>query len=131
MIRVERDPVAPETEWERCKPWIEAALQYADGTHTIDDVLAEIVSENAILWPGARCACVTQIVIYPRKRYLTYWLAGGDLKELVETLLPIIEDFARAAKFDRITAPGRKGWLRVLSSKGYRPVWSICAKDLK
>ena len=35
------------TEWERCRPWIEAALIYADGTHSIEDIAAGIASGAA------------------------------------------------------------------------------------
>jgi hypothetical protein len=119
-----------DEEWARCSPWIQAALEYGDGTHELDDVKAEIDRGDAILWPGKTSAVVTQICVYPRKTLLTYWLAGGNLKELIGEMLPEIEAFARKAKFDGISVPGRNGWVRVLGRQGYRQMWSICSKEL-
>ena len=62
-------------ELERCKPWIEAALEYSGGTHDFIDVAEGI-------YKGGICSCglrqrgciVTEIVVYPRKRMLNVFL---------------------------------------------------------
>jgi hypothetical protein len=62
---------------EKCKEWIEAALEYSGGTHTIEDVEDAIRSGRMQLWPAERACAVTEIVVYPRKTVLHVFLGGG------------------------------------------------------
>ena len=39
-------------ELERCKPWIEAALEYSGGTHDWIDVCEGIYKGTMQLWPA-------------------------------------------------------------------------------
>lgn len=82
---------------------------------------------NARLWLGERSAAVTQIEEHPRLKALTVWLAGGDLGELKDVLLPQAEAFARAQGCRFLAVTGRQGWARTL---GYRPIHWTCAKEL-
>ena len=54
-------------EIERCRSWIEAALAYAPGTHTFDDVAGMIEAGRLQLWPAMHGCLVTEIVDYPAK----------------------------------------------------------------
>ena len=116
-------------EWERCKPWIEAALEHCHGTHTIDDVLEEIIKGEAQFWPGKKSAVVTEWHVYPRKTYLHFWLAGGNMIELLEAMLPCIETWAKDQGCENFSMFGRQGWSRAMRSKGYSPAQYICVKD--
>lgn len=60
-----------ETEFERCRGWIEDALQYAGGTHTIDDIKQAIAEQRLVLWPGKRSAVVTEFVSTRNSRHST------------------------------------------------------------
>jgi hypothetical protein len=116
-------------DWARCAPWIEAALAYCHGTHTLEDVAVEVLRGDAQFWPFERCAVVTEILYYPRKKTLHFWLCGGDLKQLLE-VRPHIEVWGKAQGCSEATLAGRPGWRRVLRGFGYAPVWSVCAKSL-
>lgn len=116
-------------EWQRCKPWIESALEYAHGTHTIDDVWQGIAEHRFQFWPGRNCAAVTEVIDYPRLRALNFWLLGGDLDELLNEMEPRIWAIAKQLGCRRKFGVGRKGFERVLKSKGYRPMWTYFAKD--
>ena len=48
---------------ERCRKWIEDALEYSGGTHTFDDVAQCILDGKLQLWPAERGCAVTEIVI--------------------------------------------------------------------
>ena len=54
-------------EIERCRPWIEAALEYSGGTHSFEDIVDGIQSSRMQLWPSPRGCIVTEIVIYQEK----------------------------------------------------------------
>jgi GNAT superfamily N-acetyltransferase len=119
-----------QAAWIRCRPYVEAALARAGGTHCIEDVARLIGEGRAHFWPGRRCAVVTEFYDYPRLRACNLWLIGGDLRELL-AMRPAIETWARAQGCTRILGGGpRRGWERVLGSLGYRPGWIIYCKDL-
>lgn len=119
-----------EAEFERCRGWIEDALQYAGGTHTIDDIKQAIAEQRLVLWPGKRSAVVTEFVVYPQFTALNFFLAGGDLDELAE-MEPIIADWAKRCGCKRIMLAGRRGWTRsFLTDRGYEPKWAVLAKEI-
>ena len=48
-------------------------------------------------------------------RFCDIWVAGGDLKELVDLKNERIEPIARSMSCDRMIITGRKGWEKVLT----------------
>jgi hypothetical protein len=121
---------APQAAWTRCRPYLEAALARAGGTHDIGDVARLVGEGRAHFWPGRRCAVVTEFYDYPRLRACNLWLLGGELKELL-AMRPAIEAWAKAQGCTRMLGGGpRRGWARVLEPLGYRSGWIIYRKDL-
>ena len=116
-------------EWERCKPWIEAALPYTGGTHTIEDLEREILSGRMALIPRKRSAFVVELIVYPRLKALHIFLAGGDLTEL-KAFDPHMDQIARSLGCSRVTIAGRKGFARALKALGFHEKWTILAKDI-
>ena len=114
-------------EWNRCSAWLEAALYYSNGTHTIDDVLETVQRGDAQFWQYPDAAVVTEIMDYPQKRVLRYWLAGGNLKTLLK-VEPSIRHWSQLWGCVGIEIIGRKGWHRVL--KGFKQTGIILAKDM-
>lgn len=95
-------------------PWrryIEDALVYAGGTHTFEDVQAQVAAGTLQFWPGVSSAIVTEIVEFPRQRRLHFFLAGGTLHEL-EAMLPLILAWGRERGCTTTTLVGRPGWER-------------------
>ncbi len=117
-------------DWQRCKHWIEAALEYADGTHTIDDIEYGIATGRYHFWSGSRCAVVTEIVVFPKLKALNFFLLGGDLDELKEIEPSIVEWARKVHGCSRAIGVGRKGFERVLVGNGYKPKWYCLAKEL-
>lgn len=115
------------TEWDRCEPWLIDALDRSPPTHTIDDVRTAVMRGEAKLWAGRNAAAVTQIEVHPQLKALSVWLAGGDLEELRDEMLPQAEVFAREQGCRYVAVTGRQGWARAL---GYRPLHWTCAKEL-
>ncbi len=95
----------------RARPHIEAALSYAGGTHTFDDVAAMLSKGRLQLWSGPHSAIVTEIIEYPQKRTLHFFLAGGNLAEL-EVMLPGVIDWGRTQGCISASMTGRRGWER-------------------
>lgn len=115
-------------EFKRCKPYIEAALAHAHGTHTTDDVLKIIVSGDAQFWAFEDAAIVTEIIRYPQKTVLRFWLAGGNLETLTDAEPEIIE-WSKQWGCEGVEIFGRRGWVRALN--GYKPTSTIMIKDIE
>jgi hypothetical protein len=124
-------PALPaDSEWERCSPWIEAALDHAGGTHSLTDVRAMLESGEARMWAGKASALVATIEQTPQRRLLLLWLAGGDLDELIATWRGEAEAWGARAGCTRSLLIGRRGWVRALKSHGYAPHACVLMKEL-
>lgn len=102
-------------ELMRCRGWIEAAMEHGTGTHIFEDIVVAVIQGRMQLWSTPNACAITEIVLYPRKKVLHVFLAGGDMKEI----LPRIEDVAQWGASQGCTAmtmAGRKGWKRVLKN---------------
>ena len=98
---------------------IEAALRFADDSHSFADVKAAVSVGDLQFWPGVHSVIITEVVEVPRYRSLNIFLAGGKMAEL-DAMLPEVENFAQVVGADRITLTGRKGWARsFLIDEGY------------
>jgi len=117
--------------WDRCRQYVEAALRYTGGTHTIEDIEEAIAAKAMQFWPGQQSAVITEIHVYPQKKALHYFLAGGNMEEL-SRMRPFIEQWARQIQCTHITLAGRRGWLRTfLANEGYKEQWTVMSKELK
>ncbi|HEX2725567.1 MAG TPA: hypothetical protein VHN20_07085 [Beijerinckiaceae bacterium] len=114
--------------FERCRPWLEAALAHSVGGYDIDDVRAAIETGTAQFWPTRNSAAVTTIDTFPGGlKVLQFWLAGGSLAELALTEANVLA-WARTLGCGKAVIIGRAGWQRRL--EGYRDAGRILVKDL-
>lgn len=111
-------------EWDRCKGYLEPAL---DGTHTLEDVYDDLCANRAQLWPFPNGAVVTQVHDTPQLRVLRIWLAGGRLDEF-RGHFAFLEEIAHEWKCDRIEIDGRAGWGRVMD--GFERKRVVYTKDV-
>ena len=116
-------------EWTRCSPWLEAALEYGHGTHDIWDVLAAVEANQATFWPWERSALVTQIERCPKLTVCTFWIAGGDMAELMSKE-PGVSAWAKRNGCNRIAIHGRRGWARMFESSGYQSGFHTVIKEV-
>lgn len=114
---------------ERCQPWIEAALEYGNKTHTFQDVVEGIAEGRMQLWAAAEGCAVTEIVVYPRKKVLNIFLAGGKLDSLRE-MAPDMRRWAEAQGCASATLTGRRGWVRALAKDGWRELWTTLETEI-
>jgi hypothetical protein len=117
-----------EAEWYRCKPWIVAAMKH-NHTHDIEDIERALAEDRMQFWPGKNAAMVTQIITFPKLRYIDIFLCGGDLDELFEMEQAVCEIAKTRWGCQRASGGGRKGWVRALAHIGYKPV-TVLEKDL-
>jgi hypothetical protein len=105
------------TEFLRVKQWLMEALDYNGGDQSIKDVWDRLLSGEYVLITSHNAAIVLEPVEHPQRKLLNFFLAGGDLDELL-TMEEVIEGYARQQGYAALTVFGRRGWLRQL--KGYK-----------
>jgi len=115
---------------DHCRPWIEAALEYSGGTHTFEDVKERILDGRLQLWPAERGCAVTEIVIYPQKKVLHVFLAGGEMGQIIDMIDSAVA-WGKTQGCSGMTIAGRRGWEKVLAKYGYRPVMTVLEKEFE
>lgn len=114
-------------EFERLAHHIDAALEYANHTHTITEVLDAILSHKAQFFSMENSVIVTEIVDYPQRSVCRIWLAGGDMDELMEAEKKVCE-WAAENGCTGMEIIGRKGWERQL--KDYKSASVVLTKEI-
>jgi len=110
----------------RCRKWIIDALRYAHNSHTYEQVIDIVKRGDAQLWALKDSAIVTEIIDYPQRRTLRFWLAGGNLKTLLE-VEPKIRKWSILYRCRAVEIIGRKGWEKVM--KDYEPTAIVLVKE--
>lgn len=115
--------------FDRVWPMLKRAVDRWGPTHRKWHVWTLVESGNAQLWTTNRAAILTTVDVLPTGlKELSWWLAGGDLKEGLP-LVPGIEQWARGQGCTRtIIRGGREGWAAVLTD--YRRAAITLVKDL-
>jgi len=93
------------------KQKLRKALAVAGHTYELEDILQEIKERTMHSFVEGESWVVTQVVDFPRKRYLEIVFAVGNLDEL-KRIYPKLEAFAREIQADGLRAFGRPGWMR-------------------
>ncbi len=74
-------------------------------------------SGEAHFWPGVNSCVVTEIIRSPRKHFLNFFLAAGNLAEL-EAMTPIILEWGKKKRgCTHAILTGRSGWQRTFLAK--------------
>jgi len=116
----------------RCQKWIQAALNKGGDTHDFKDVVDGVLSGNMQLWLGANGCAITEIVVYPNKKVLHVFLAGGDQGQGIEQITDMHDDaiaWGKAQGCNGMTVTGRRGWKKILQPKGWTEQFTTLLKE--
>ena len=116
-------------ELKRCQKWIEDALEYSGGTHEFMDIVNSVLSGHMQLWPNKNACAVTEIVVYPKKKILHVFLAGGKMSEILDMQNSAAE-WGRQQGCTGMTIAGRRGWEKVLSKVGYKHQFTTLSLEI-
>lgn len=113
----------------RCRHWIQAALDEGGNTHEFSDIVSAVLQGRMQFWPAADACAVTEIIEFPRKKYLHIFLAGGNKKTIID-MNESAAFFAKECGCDGISIAGRRGWVRELKNHGWRETFTSLAREV-
>ena len=119
-------------ELMRGKDWIESALKKGGNTHDFVDIVDGVMSGHMQLWMGKNGCAVTEIVVYPNKKVLHVFLAGGNKGYGIKQITDMHDDamaWGKQQGCDGMTVAGRKGWKKVLQSRGWSEQFTTLLKE--
>ena len=118
--------------WPLVERHIKRALEFGNGEYAPEDIKAFLKNRDMQLWvvgsgKGVAGAGVTQIVVYPRRKYLDMVLFAADVPfEECRPLVAAVERWAeKLCATPRIF--GRKGWARKLPN--YIPKFTVFVRS--
>lgn len=109
---------------------LQEALEHARGTHTLEDVLAQVEAGEAQLWRAPGAVIVTEIKQTPRRKVVHFWLATGDMRAVLDLHKMILAWAQEEHGCDLATLSGRRGWVRALRDEGWDEATTVMAREL-
>ena len=107
---------------------VNRALRIGGRFYTIGDVAECILNGKFQYWHVNNSAIVTEILVGPRRKVINYFMAFGDLDDVLG-LQPQIDAFAKKHGCDGAVMGGRTGWDRVLPLHGWKKGGISMMKD--
>lgn len=108
----------PDAAFERLSPKLQASLDYALPTHTIEDVQRLIEEGKMHFWPIDDSVLITELVTFPQMKILNVFIGGGEANEL-ERALPSLRRWAKQLGCSHVAFLGREGWRARLRRLGW------------
>ncbi|QGH73561.1 MAG: putative acetyltransferase [Siphoviridae sp. ct7UA22] len=109
---------------------IEAALFYANGEVTTDDVMNGLADGTYTLFEFPSGWVIVTVIQYERTKALRIAIANGDLSEQPE-VLSALEQCAELNSCDYLEIYGRRGWARQLKPFGYTEQYVVVTKPVR
>ena len=122
-----------QDELLKCRKWIQSALVKGGDTHDFIDIVDGVQSGHMQLWMGERGCAVTEIIVYPNKKFLHVFLAGGEMGHGIDQITDMHDsavEFAKRNGCQGMTVSGRAGWKKILASRGWKQQFVTLAKEL-
>lgn len=126
------DQVAPVV-----RPFLERVIQKTQADkHRVTDVLNRVKTGQAQLWASTegtelRAVAVTEIIIYPLKRVLRYWLLSGLEMPSTEEQ-DTIENWAmNVYGTTEVEAIVRRGFVKKLKERGFHEAGVVMTRPIE
>lgn len=116
--------------FEQFRPGLEKALAVGGvGTHSLTDVIDRVSEGKAQIWWEGDAFILTEIRQYPRKKVLRFWLATGELDQVIVLHRRILE-WAKEQGCEAAIITGRRGWTKALRSEGWAETMAVLTREL-
>lgn len=114
----------------RFAPGLQKALDLAGNTHTLYDVVEQIQRGDAQLWTQDEALIVTEVLQYPQRKAVRFWLATGELLDCIRLSRQIVK-WAKNEGCSLAIIEGRRGWVRALrDEEGWTEKMTVLTREL-
>lgn len=111
-------------------PLLEKALRWGGSVYAPEDIYDALHEGKMQAFYNDDAMVITQIVVFPRARYLQVVICIGQL-DAVLALQPKVIDFAKQNGCKYMISTGRKGWTPFVKRLGWRHVWNGFRLDIE
>jgi hypothetical protein len=119
-----------EREFDRCWPWLEAAIRKQRETYGRDFVWGQMANKKAQIWSSPKAVIMTETARQQNgELILVGWLMGGDFEEL-KRLESVACSWGKSVGCTKAQNIQRPGLLKRPIGNGYRLKAVIVEKDL-
>lgn len=80
-------------------------------------------------WETDRAVIITEIDGAPRAKVLRFWLATGELEEVIALSRGVLE-WGKRIGCTQATFAGRRGWEKVLGAEGWSPKLIVMTREI-
>lgn len=88
--------------------------------YTLDWLDAQLLTGQAMFWATDNAAILAELKLYPTgARDIHGLIAAGDLQDIIESLIPQAEQWARGIGCIGAIIESREGWVKALKPSGY------------
>lgn len=131
--------VSPETlpvVWDLARPMFAADQEHWEEFATLESIYSDLALGRFQLWlmnseDEFLLAMLTEIIVYPPTKVMRIlWMGGEELGVAIDQFLDFMELWAYRQGISTIYVMGRKGWVRLLRSRGYAQTQWIVSKDI-
>lgn len=119
--------------WPAAREYLREAIKL-NGALDDDDVLSLIKSQHMQLWGihdgDLKAVMVTEVVNYPKKKYVRVVLIGGhEMEKWNQLVVDSLERFRIEQGANGIEGGGRRGWVKSLEKFGFREYATTMIKE--
>lgn len=113
---------------EKFRPGLEKALALV-GTHSMADLVKRVQGGQAQLWVVGEAFIITEIIDYPQKRVLRFWVATGELDACIALSRRIMK-WGKRRGCELALLTGRRGWTKPLRKEGWTEKLAVLSQEL-
>lgn len=115
---------------EKFRVDIEAALSYAEFSHSFDDIVRMVLTETVHFYPLENSFIIMEYHKYPNWTAYHGFLAGGHWEEIM-AFQPEMLQIAKALGCKYLSISGRHGWTKVMKEYGWKHQYSVVYKEVE
>ena len=118
-------------QWHTLYPTIKEALDHGIGETHMSDILIGLMNSSYQCWIHGEAVGITKFNQYKRYKQLQLvTCTGPGWFEYAETVLPILEQFAKDTGCRNVSVWGRKGWEKAMKPYGYDHAYTVLVKEV-
>lgn len=119
MVDNSKQPWRPISYLTLARKHLQPALDAGGNTHSFEDIILSVLKGDMQLWHAPNGSVVTQIIEHPQRREIHWFLAGGDMSQVLG-FQDSVRAYARHLGCTAMVLGGRAGWQRALKDDGWQ-----------